>query len=137
MSKPVLYWAPHSQPARALKAFFVEANIPHDEKVLNILKGEHKSEEVLKVNPAGVVPFVIKDGKLLNESTAVMKLVCAKQPEKADRLYPADDFEKRYEIDKALSFAADLRLAFVPRILALFAIGKEFSEYDHQVVREQ
>ena len=53
MSNLKLYWFPASQPARAVKSLLVAGGIEHEEIVLDIFKGEHKTPEMLAINPAG------------------------------------------------------------------------------------
>ncbi len=53
MSIVKLYWFPGSQPARAVKSLLVAGGIEHEEHVLDIFKGEHKTPEMLAINPAG------------------------------------------------------------------------------------
>ena len=48
-----LYWNYGSQPSRAIKSLLVAANIPHEEVTLNFFKFEHKTPEILKLNPMG------------------------------------------------------------------------------------
>ena len=59
----IAYYDILSQPARALKSFLVEAGIEHEDHLLDIFKGEHKTPEMLALNPAGQVPFITIDGK--------------------------------------------------------------------------
>ena len=53
MSILKLYWYPGSQPARAVKSLLIAGGIEHEEQVLDIFKGEHKTPEMLVLNPAG------------------------------------------------------------------------------------
>ena len=76
-----LYWAPISQPSRALKSFLVETGIEHAEETCNLLTGGHKAPPFTDINPAGTVPFITYDGKMMNESHALMKYLCMKYPE--------------------------------------------------------
>ena len=48
-----LYWSLGSQPSRALKSLLVAGDVQHEEKQINILTGEHKSPEILELNPRG------------------------------------------------------------------------------------
>ena len=44
-----------SQPCRALPMFFRVAKIPHEVVEIKLMKGEHKSEKITKLNPFGIV----------------------------------------------------------------------------------
>lgn len=48
-----LYWNVGSQPSRAVKALLQIGNVPHNAISIDIMKGEQKQEEYLKVNPRG------------------------------------------------------------------------------------
>lgn len=45
-----------------MKAFLIATKVPHTEKIIDTLKGEHKTPEYLKIYPAGVVPCITVDG---------------------------------------------------------------------------
>lgn len=73
--------------------------------VINTSKGEHKSDEFLKINPQGTVPAVTDDDFVMNESRAIMcYLVSAKSPNNS--LYPTDDLKARFIIDQRLFYDA-------------------------------
>lgn len=60
---------------------------------LNMLAGDHKSEEYLALNPAGLIPTLqIPDGRCLTQSTAILLWLEANYPEPA--LLPEDSFEQ-------------------------------------------
>ena len=48
-----LYWALGSQPSRSVKALLSIGKVPHEEKMINMMIGEHKQEDYLKINPRG------------------------------------------------------------------------------------
>jgi len=52
-----------------------EANIKYESIALNMLAGEHKSPEFLKINPRGNVPTLIINGKTYLESAATLRLL--------------------------------------------------------------
>eukprot|EP00760_Papus_ankaliazontas_P000665 PhM_4_TR10172/c0_g1_i1/m.4212/K00799/GST, gst; glutathione S-transferase len=75
----VLYYHPASQPSRAVLWLLKLGNIPHTSRVVDIMKGEAESPEMLAKNPWGAVPF-IEDPNLgvLTESTAILQFLCSK-----------------------------------------------------------
>ena len=90
---------------------------------------------VTDVNPAGTVPFIVVDGKMMNESAAVMKYLCMRfgaQMPTVDALYPSGDLEKRYQIDRALDFnGSEFRPAFMGNIFLKFGSrGRDFNEFE-------
>ena len=100
----------------------VHTGIEHEDGAcVNLLAGEHKKPPVTDVNPAGIVPFITLDGKMMNESHSVMKFLASTNPDKAGSLYPADDLERKFEIDRALDFnGTEFRPAFVKCIITRF-----------------
>lgn len=48
-----------------MKAFLLAAGAPHSERIVDIMAGEHKSPEMLALNPAGQLPFLTIDGNTL------------------------------------------------------------------------
>lgn len=55
---------------------------------VNLLEGEHKRPEYLRINPAGKVPVLIDGDRVIPESAAIVLYLAEKYPEKA--LLPAD-----------------------------------------------
>ncbi|MEX3916825.1 glutathione S-transferase family protein [Paraburkholderia sp. BR10872] len=55
---------------------------------VNLLAGEHKRPEYLRINPAGKVPVLIDGDRVIPESAAIVLYLADKYPEKA--LLPAD-----------------------------------------------
>jgi len=69
---------------------------------VNMLAGEHKSPEYLKVNPAGKLPALVDGDAVLTESIAIVLYLAEKYPDK--HLIPADPVE-RAELYRWLLFA--------------------------------
>jgi glutathione S-transferase len=55
---------------------------------VNLLEGEHKRPEYLRINPAGKVPVLIDGDRVIPESAAIVLYLADKYPEK--QLLPAD-----------------------------------------------
>src|SRR5467141_1189098 len=70
---------------------------------VNMLAGEHRSPEFLKINPAGKLPVLVDGDLVLTESVAIVLYLAEKYPEK--RLVPAD-LARRAELNRWLLFAA-------------------------------
>lgn len=91
---------------RALLAFVRLNGIKHETKEVSLFKGDHKSKENAKLNPAEQVPFMIEEdlrtGEMLtmSESHAMMRYL-ARSRGVADHWYPAD-LRKRAKVDEYL-----------------------------------
>lgn len=64
------YHAPNTRSA-SIRWLFEELAAPHELKVLNLKKGEHKSPEYLAINPMGKVPTVVHNGTPVTEVGAI------------------------------------------------------------------
>lgn len=69
--KLVHYHAPNSRSATIRWLFEELGSPPHERKILNLKKGEHKSPEFLAVNPMGKVPTIVHGGTPVTEVGAI------------------------------------------------------------------
>ena len=72
-----LYWNMFSQPSRAVKSLLDAGNVKYSDHHLDLFKGEHKQPDILKINPAGQVPFVVINGEVCTESAATLRLLAS------------------------------------------------------------
>ena len=72
MSKVNLYIDYLSQPSRAVLAFCLVNEIPHEVKETRIFTGAHRTQEFSKISPAKTVPAIEHEGFVLYESHAIM-----------------------------------------------------------------
>ena len=101
--KVTLYWHIISQPSRSIKAILKMGNVDHEDKIIDIFKGEQKGEEFTKINPRQFVPFVIEGDFKLGESTAIAKYLCETRTSIPAGLWPADP-KKRAKVDQHLEW---------------------------------
>ena len=66
-----LYWSP-STASLVVHWLLIELNVPHELRRLDFSTREQKSPEYLKLNPAGVVPTLVIDGKPICEAAAIV-----------------------------------------------------------------
>lgn len=95
-----LYMNPVSTAARPVMLFIAEKNLPVTEKVVDMMKGEHKSDAYLAINPMGQVP-ALEDGDFrMTESSAILKYLASRfnAPE-----YPTN-LEERAKVDAAMDW---------------------------------
>jgi glutathione S-transferase len=81
-------------PTRSLRAMWAlrELDIPCEIVTVNLLRGEHRDPEFLKLNPAGKLPVLVDGEVVLTESVAIVLYLAEKRPERG--LIPADLIER-------------------------------------------
>lgn len=98
-----LYYIIASPPARAVIHTLNALNVPYELVELNLLKGEHRTEEFLKLNPQHTVPTLVdEDGFAIWESHAINAYLVNKYG-KNDKLYPKEA-KARAIVDQRLHF---------------------------------
>ena len=114
------YYYPMSQPSRAILAFLELTGIEHEKKVINILTGEQKAPEYLKINPNGAVPAIDDAGFPLFESEAIVRYLLNTR-KGGEELYPSDP-KVRSLVDRYFPFHhANVRPAFAKYFVANFS----------------
>lgn len=91
-----------SPPCHLVLAILEEFDIPFEYVNVNLLKGEHKTEEFLKLNPLGKLPTLQEGDWSLGESVAIQQYILNTQ-EYPESFYPKDH-KKRAIIDSFVSF---------------------------------
>ena len=98
----ILYMHELSMPCRAIKSLLIAGDVRFTEKIINPFNGELKSPEILKLNPAGSIPFITVNGEPFLESQAIMRFLCGVCPS-LNAYYPVDPF-KKHQVDALLDF---------------------------------
>ena len=98
-----LYVHPLSSNSRRAVMTASQLNIELDLIVVDLLAGEHRSEEYLRLNPNGKVPLLDNQGFLLWESHAIMQYLADKHDGEA--LYPRN-LQARADINRWLFWSA-------------------------------
>lgn len=88
MSDLTLYLAPGTC-ATAVHIALVEANAPHQLKLVDFAAGEQRSPAYLAINPKGRVPALVTERGVLTETPALLLYVAQRFP--AAGLAPLDD----------------------------------------------
>uniref|UniRef100_A0A8D0HGU7 glutathione transferase n=1 Tax=Sphenodon punctatus TaxID=8508 RepID=A0A8D0HGU7_SPHPU len=113
-----------SQPCRSVYIFAKKNNIPFEFKHVELLKGEHLSEEFYKVNLLRKV-HALKDGNFtLAESIAIL-LYLSRKFNTPDHWYPSD-VQKRARVDEYLSWQHTIRWRVMWTVLMPLLVGKPF-----------
>jgi glutathione S-transferase len=87
-----------------------EIGVPYDRRLINLAKGEHKSDAYLTINPRGKVPALSVDGNVLTENVAILSYL-AKQFSDA-RLLPQNLPEEAQCISTMAWFASAVHPTF-------------------------
>jgi glutathione S-transferase len=98
-----LYYHPLSSNSRRVVLTALHLNAKLELAVVDLVKGDHKSAEYLRLNPNGKVPLLDDDGFLLWESHAIMQYVADKSP--GQTIYP-QDFQARADVNRWLFWSA-------------------------------
>ena len=87
MSNIVLYLDIASQPSRALLSLLKAGNVEYEPHPVSMMKGEHKSPEILALNPVGQLPFITVGGRPMFESAAILRYL-AQAHDSLKKFYP-------------------------------------------------
>ena len=81
---------------------------------VDLLKGEQKTPEFLKINPQHNTPVLKDENICMNESGPIMIYLAEKYQEKNKNLFPMDNMVTRARIQQRIGFASTtLSTAFV------------------------
>jgi glutathione S-transferase len=89
-----LYFAPGAA-SLVVHWLLIDLDLPHELVKLDIATRQHKTPEYLALNPSGVVPTLLIDGKPMCEAAAMAMLLADAKPEAG--LAPALGSAKRTE----------------------------------------
>jgi glutathione S-transferase len=95
-----LYMHPVSTGARPVLLLIAENNIPCEEVLVDMMKGEHHQPPYSELNPNRMIPMLDDDGFQLTESSAIMKYIADKF-ELA--VYPKD-LKQRARVNEAMDW---------------------------------
>ncbi|MBN1870014.1 MAG: glutathione S-transferase family protein [Candidatus Omnitrophica bacterium] len=95
-----IYGADLSGPANKVRMAAHALGIEYEYIRISIRKGANRTEEYLRLHPAGKIPVIDDDGFILFESDAIIKYLASK---KGSPLYPAD-LKQRALIDQWMDF---------------------------------
>lgn len=91
-------------PTRSLRALWglKELNAEFEFVPVNLLAGQHRQPDFLRLNPAGKVPVLVDGDLVVTESAAIVLYLAEKYPEKG--LLPAD-LKQRAQVYRWMMFA--------------------------------
>lgn len=88
----VLYHGWRSSASRRVRLCLEEKGLSYESHVIDMAKMEHHSPEFLKINPNGVIPALIHDGRPLYESGTICEYLDELYPDPP--LRPADAYDR-------------------------------------------
>ncbi|MEP7156623.1 MAG: glutathione S-transferase family protein [Betaproteobacteria bacterium] len=114
-----LFYVPGSA-SMAIHQALLEIGAPHELKLIDLAKGAQREPAYLKLNPQGVVPTLVIDGRPMVESAALLMTLADRHPEA--KLAPAVGTVEReawyqWTVFLSNSLAATYRLWFYPNDL--------------------
>lgn len=96
-----IYGSPLSSPANKVCYVASFLQIPYQYHAISLAKGEHRTEEYLKINQYAKVPAINDDGFCLAESNAIIRYLADKHQ---SNLYPKE-LQQRALVDQWIDFA--------------------------------
>ena len=92
-------------PTRSIRARWAlqELGVGFEPITVNLVAGEHRRPEFLKINPAGKIPVLVDGDVVLTESVAIVLYLAEKYPEKG---FLPRDLAGRAQVHRWLLFAA-------------------------------
>jgi glutathione S-transferase len=92
-------------PTRSIRVRWTlqELGIEYESIPVNLIAGEHRRPEFLKINPAGKIPVLVDGDLVLTESVAIVLYLAEKYPQKG--LLPTN-LTERAQVNRWLLFAA-------------------------------
>ncbi len=95
-----IYGSDLSSPANKVRFVANYLGLEYEYKKINLGAGEHRTPEILKLNPIGKVPFIDDDGFVLAESGAIIKYFADKV---GSTIYPKG-LKERAIVDQEIDF---------------------------------
>jgi glutathione S-transferase len=72
VAQRVLYAFPPSGNCQRVRVFMSMLGLPFEERLVDIRRGDQREPAFLALNPAGLVPVLVEDGRTLRDSHAIL-----------------------------------------------------------------
>lgn len=128
----VLYHAPQSTCSQKVRICLAEKNLDWVEKRVNLPKNEQLRPEYLKLNPNGVVPTLVHDGKVIIDSSVILEYLDEVFPD--PRLSPVDP-ARRAQMRAWMRFFEEVPTAAIRVPSFHMALANRFNELDEKQFR--
>lgn len=87
-----LYHGWRSSASRRVRLCLAEKGLAYDSRLIDMVRGDQHAPEYLALNPNGVVPTLVHDGRVLYESSVIAEYLDETFPEPA--ILPRDPFQR-------------------------------------------
>ena len=128
MNELVLYDAGGTPSPRRVKICLLEKDLPFKIKWLNLALMDQKAPSYLKLNPMGLVPTLVHDGRAIFESNVINEYVEAKFPNPP--LVPSDAY-RQAQMRMWFAFENDFGKPFRDAAYETFAKDRLKSSRNH------
>ena len=108
-----LYHAGRSNCSGRVRLLLEEKNLPWESHQIRLEKRENVTEEYFGINPKGVVPALVHDGRVITESNDILAYVEEEYPTPSFREVAAD---AQPEIDRWLTLSGDSHMPGIKTI---------------------
>ncbi|XP_077982269.1 glutathione S-transferase A-like [Glandiceps talaboti] len=123
-SEIFLYWGSGSGPCwRVMMALEEKGLSGYGNKLVSFEKKEHKSEEILKLNPRGQVPTMKHKDVVINESMAILTYLETTFKGQGTTLIPDNDAERAAVLQKLFEIS-NLESKIRPMFMYLMGVKK-------------
>jgi len=124
-----LYHAPQSTCSQKVRIALAEKNLDWTERRVNLPKNEQLRPEYLKLNPNGVVPTLVHDGKVIIDSSVILEYLDEVFPKPL--LSPADP-ARRAQMRAWMRFLEEVPTAAIGVPSFHMALANRFNELDEK-----
>ncbi|XP_041985102.1 glutathione S-transferase E14-like [Aricia agestis] len=125
-NKLVLYGDDASPPVRFVRMTACMLDIPLEYRLVDLFKGEHRTEEYKKINPLQKVPALVTGTQVIADSHAIALHLCALAGARGRRLLPAEPH--RAAVHEMMFYNASTLFPIDSYVLSSFFAGRRPAE---------
>lgn len=126
-----LYHASISTCSQKVRYCLAEKKLDWEDRRLDLIAGEQLQPEYLKLNPNGVVPTLVDDGKPILDSSVICEYLDEAYPDSGEKLIP-EDLHTRAKMRAWLRFIEEVPTASIRFTSFNKLFVKVFSDYSDE-----